>query len=350
MVPASKLILRIMNISNKRPSSVFMSLGVVVALGALAVGGWRVMNGPPEGPAVAAVAPVVAPEAARGRAVTHAQGTTVVPEDPRRVVVFDLVALDILQALGVEVAGVAGDQFPHHLAPYADARYARMGSLFEPDYEAIHAAKPDLIVTGGRSSAKYARLSRLAPTVDLPMSGANYVDTVVANTHLLAGIFGKEEKARELVAALRQSIAALKETTATRGRGLVVLVTGGRLSAYGPGSRFGLIHGDFGVPVAAEGLNASLHGEVIGAEFIREKNPDWLFVIDRDAAMGQQGGARQVLDNELVKQTTAWKQGQVVYLDPMNAYLIGGGLQAVKRLRDQVADAYAAQAGRVSGP
>ncbi|MCE9667723.1 siderophore ABC transporter substrate-binding protein [Myxococcus stipitatus] len=331
-----------MNTFNKRPSSVFMSLGVVVALGALAVGGWRVMNGPAEGPAV--------PAAARGRAVTHAQGTTVVPEAPRRVVVFDLVALDILQALGVEVAGVAGDQFPHHLAPDADAKYPRMGSLFEPDYEAIHAAKPDLIVTGGRSSAKYAQLSRLAPTVDLPMSGANYVDTVVANTQLLAGIFGKEEKARELVTALRQSISALKETTSTRGRGLVVLVTGGRLSAYGPGSRFGLIHGDFGVPVAAEGLNASLHGEVIGSEFIREKNPDWLFVIDRDAAMGQQGGARQVIDNELVRQTTAWKKGQVVYLDPMNAYLIGGGLQAVKNLRDQVADAYAAQAGRVSGP
>ncbi|MCP3142627.1 siderophore ABC transporter substrate-binding protein [Pyxidicoccus xibeiensis] len=283
------------------------------------------------------------PAAAEGRTVSHAQGTTVVPLNPRRVIAFDLVALDILQALEVDVLGVAGDQFPEHLARYRDAKYLRMGTLFEPDYEAIHAARPDLIITGGRSSAKYANLSRLAPTVDLPMSGKDYLATVVANTELLAGIFGKEAKAQALVAELRQSIATLKETTAGRGRGLVVLVTGGRMSAYGPGSRFGVIHDDFGIPVAAEGLNPSLHGEVIGSEFIREKNPDWLFVIDRDAAMGQPGGggARQVLDNELVHQTSAWQKGQVVYLDPGTSYLAGGGIQAVRHMRDQVASAYA---------
>ncbi|WP_338864127.1 siderophore ABC transporter substrate-binding protein [Myxococcus stipitatus] len=289
-------------------------------------------------------APVADAPTAKGRTVRHAQGSTVVPLHPQRVVVFDLVALDILQALGVEVFAVAGDQFPGHLAAFADPKYPRMGTLFEPNYEALHAAHPDLIITGGRSSAKYANLSRIAPTVDLPMGGVDYLDTVVANTELLAGIFGKEEKARALVTDLRASIAKLKETAASRGTGLVVLVTGGRISAYGPGSRFGLIHGDFGVPVAAAGLSASLHGEVIGSEFIREKNPDWLFVIDRDAGMGQSGGARQVLDNELVHQTAAWKKGQVVYLDPMNAYLIGGGIQAVDRLRGQVAEFYAAKA------
>ncbi|WP_342382071.1 siderophore ABC transporter substrate-binding protein [Myxococcus stipitatus] len=294
---------------------------------------------PASGAAPAAEAP-----SEKGRTVKHAQGTSVVPLHPQRVVVFDLVALDILQALGVEVFAVAGDQFPGHLAPFGDAKYPRMGTLFEPNYEALHSARPDLIITGGRSSAKYANLSRIAPTVDLPMGGVNYLDTVVANTELLATLFGREEKARVLVTELRASIAKLKETTTSRGTGLVVLVTGGRISAYGPGSRFGVIHGDFGVPVAAAGLSASLHGEVIGSEFIREKNPDWLFVIDRDAGMGQSGGARQVLDNELVHQTTAWKKGQVVYLDPMNAYLIGGGIQAVDRLRGQVAEFYASKA------
>nr|WP_217443334.1 siderophore ABC transporter substrate-binding protein [Myxococcus sp. CA051A] len=328
---------------DRRPFPLFAILGVVAVVAAVAIA-VKLQSGSSSesAPAPAAQAPAV-PEA-QGRTFKHGQGTTVVPLNPQRVVVFDLVALDILQALEVNVLGVAGDQFPHHLAPFADAKYLRMGTLFEPDYEAIHAAKPDLIITGGRSSAKYASLSKIAPTVDLPMGGVNYIDTVVANTELLASIFGKEEKARALVAQLRESIAKLKETTAGRGKGLVVLVTGGRISAYGPGSRFGVIHGDFGVPVAAEGLSASLHGEVIGSEFIREKNPDWLFVIDRDAGMGQQGGAQKVLDNELVQQTTAWKSGQVVYLDPLTTYLIGGGIQAVNALRSQIADAYAARA------
>ncbi|MCP3098813.1 siderophore ABC transporter substrate-binding protein [Myxococcus sp. K15C18031901] len=337
-----------MSTPDRRPSSSpVVILAVVALLGGAGAVTW-LLRGDVPAPSAPAAAP--SSQAAEGHRVTHAQGTTVVPRNPQRVVVFDLAALDILQALGVDVLGVAGDQFPLHLAPFGDAKYRRMGTLFEPDYEALHAARPDLIITGGRSSAKYANLSQLAPTVDLPMGGANYLDTVVANTELLAGIFGKEEKARELVSALRQAVASLKETAATRGKGLVVLVTGGRISAYGPGSRFGILHGDFGVPVAVDGLTASLHGEVISSEFLREKNPDWLFVIDRDAGMGQQGGAQQVLGNELVRQTTAWQKGQVVYLDPMNAYLIGGGIQAVKHLRDQVAAAYAAPPRQVAGP
>ncbi|NOJ83263.1 siderophore ABC transporter substrate-binding protein [Myxococcus xanthus] len=324
-----------MSPSNRRSLPLFALLSVVVVPAVLWVG---VRFQRPDATASTPAAAAVAPE---GRPVTHGQGTTVVPLKPRRVVVFDLVALDILQALEVDVHGVAGDMFPQHLTRFRDAKYPRMGTLFEPDYEALQAAKPDLIITGGRSSAKYSNLSRIAPTIDVPMSGKDFIASVIANTEMLASVFGKEEKARGLIEDLRKSVADLQQVTATRGKGLVVLVTGGRMSAYGPGSRFGVIHGDFGVPEAAEGLRTSLHGESISAEFIREKNPDWLFVIDRDAATGQkEGNARQVLDNELVRQTTAWQKNQVVYLDPGVTYLTGGGIQSVKQLRDQVASAY----------
>jgi iron complex transport system substrate-binding protein len=48
-----------------------------------------------------------------------------------------------------------------------------------------------------------------------------------------------------------------------------------------------------------------------------------------------------VLDNELVAQTTAWRNGQVVYLDPVNWYLVGGGLTALQASVDQIAKAVA---------
>jgi iron complex transport system substrate-binding protein len=112
------------------------------------------------------------------------------------------------------------------------------------------------------------------------------------------------------------------------------------MSAYGPGSRFGAIHSDFGVPTAAEGLDTSRHGEAIGSEFIRERNPDWLFVIDRDAAIGQGDAARRLLDNPLVRQTNAWKQNQVVYLDPVAWYVVGSGIQSTQAMVDEIARAY----------
>ncbi|WP_199746817.1 siderophore ABC transporter substrate-binding protein [Corallococcus sp. AB049A] len=310
-------------------------IAILIGVAVIALFGWRASRAP-------APAPVPEASAAAGRSIPHAQGSTVVVEHPKQVVVFDLAALDTLDALGVDVQGVAGDYFPGQLAKYADAKkYPRFGTLFEPDYEALHAARPDLVITGGRSSARYSKLSAMVPTIDQVTDDAHFLDTVVANTWRLATVFGKEEQARAQVEALHQGIATLKGTTASRGKGLIVLTSGGRMSAYGPGSRFGVLHDAFGIPPAAPSLKASLHGEAVGSEFILETHPDWLFVIDRDAAIGEGGGAQRLLDNELVHQTAAWKQGQVVYLEPANTYLIGGGIQSLRRLMEQLSDVYA---------
>src|SRR5690606_15995897 len=110
---------------------------------------------------------------------------------------------------------------------------------------------------------------------------------------------------------LDDAIGDLKQASKDAGRVLVVLTTGGRMSAHGPGGRFGIIYGDFGCTPAREGLETSTHGQAISNEFIMETNPDWLFVLDRDAAIGQEGrSAAQLLDNELVGQTTAWQKEQ----------------------------------------
>ncbi|MEI7377369.1 siderophore ABC transporter substrate-binding protein [Dickeya chrysanthemi] len=292
------------------------------------------------GPANAAYDANVQATPSQQRSVTHAQGHTVVPFNPQRVAVFDIGALDTLDALGVKVMGVAGRTFPSYLSHYADSRYLLMGTLFEPDYEAINAARPDLIITGLRSSSKFKPLSNMAPTIDMPTDDAHPVQTTLANTQLLASIFGREARAAELTTEIKQAMENLRARTVNGGKGLIILVSGGKMSAYGPGSRFGVLHGDFGVPPAAPHLTVSLHGEAIGSEFILKTNPDWLFVIDRDVAIGQTGAARQVLDNPLVRQTTAWKQDQVMYLDPGVWYLGGGGIQALRQMIKQIDEGY----------
>ena len=100
---------------------------------------------------------------------------------------------------------------------------------------------------------------------------------------------------------------------------------------------------EMGFTPAVTGTDTGTHGQAISHEFIMETNPDWLFVVDRDAAIGQEGqSAQQFLDNPLVRGTTAWERGQVVYLDPMAWYLVGGGVQA---LRTGIAQLSAALAG-----
>lgn len=314
---------------------------------------------------------------AGGMAVTHASGTTMVPANPRTVVVFDPSALDALDALGGEVAGVSSGRFPAHLVRYSGDAYPKVGTLFEPDMEAIAGMRPDLIIVGARSSQQYEPLSRMALTLDLSIDRGEYIESTIHNTELLGSIFGKDREAAEAVQQLRASVAALRERTAGAGRGLVLLTTGGRMSAFGAeeGSRFGFVYGAFGVAPAVQEVRRDTHGNSVSAEFIREVNPDWLFVIDRDDAIGRlnaggrqatdaapqaavrrggRGGtdgaasggtggatergvsARQTLDNPLIAETTAWKRGQVVYLDPLSWYIVGGGIQTVRQMAEEI--------------
>lgn len=272
--------------------------------------------------------------------ITHAQGTTHVPTAPRTIVVFDVATLDTLDHWGVAAAGVPTGRYPAYLARYDSGEITRVGTLFEPDYEAVNALRPDLIIVAGRSAAKYAELSRIAPTVDLTVDQNDYVASSLRNIATLGLIFDKQEEAARDTAEIRRKIAALRVWTATAGDALVVLTTGGRMSAYGPGSRFGVLHSEFGFAPARPNLEVSNHGEGVNAEFVLETDPDWLMVVDRDAATAQGSvAARQVMNNELIARTKAARNGRVVYLDPMSWYIVTGGVRSLETIVDQLSEA-----------
>lgn len=272
--------------------------------------------------------------------VTHAQGETVLPGTPANVATFDFATIDTLDALGVEIKGVPASNLPEYLAKYGADSYARIGTIFEPDYEAVNALAPDLVIVAGRSSAALPELAEIAPTIDLSNDWASFEASIKDNSRKLGEIFGKQAEVEALIAALDEKIAAVKDDAADAGTGLIVLTSGAEVTAYGAGSRFGWIHDTLGVTPAIADVEAATHGDAISFEFILETNPDWLFVIDRDAATGE-GAAAAILDNELVAQTNAWKNGNVVYIDPVRSYIVNGGLPAFTYLVDQVGAALA---------
>ncbi len=62
-----------------------------------------------------------------------------------------------------------------------------------------------------------------------------------------------------------------KQAEASANNALVVLVNEGQLSAYGKGSRFGLIHDTFGFKAADDKIEASTHGQSVSYEYVLEK-------------------------------------------------------------------------------
>jgi iron complex transport system substrate-binding protein len=281
----------------------------------------------------------VEPEAASTETITvaHAQGETEVPVNPQTVITFDMGVLDTLDTLGVEVAGLPKSNVPEFLSEYDTDGYVNAGTLFEPDYEAVNAAQPDLIIVAGRSAAAYPELEKIAATIDLSTDATDYLGSFTENTTILGEIFEKEAEVADALTDIEESIERVTQITADAGTGLIVLTSGGEVTAYGPGSRFGMLHDVLGVTPAVEDVEAATHGEAVSFEFIREANPDWMFVVDRDAATGEQSAAaEQVLDNELVAATTAWQTDQVVYLDPVRWYIVGSGLSTVQEMIGQI--------------
>lgn len=313
--------------------SVFMALSCAFALAAC---------GGQDGSASVQAGSAAAEVPAGSVKVQTAHGEAVVPQNPERVAVYDLGAVDTLSKLGVKIgASVDAQRLAYLDAPLKDA--VKAGTLFEPNYEALNAYNPQLIVIGSRMAKDKVsdELAKLAPTIDMTAQTDNMKESAKARIDAYGRIFGKQAEADALKAEIDKTFTDAKAAAQGKGKGLVILVNAGKLSAFGPDSRLGgWIHRDIGVPAADEAIKEGSHGQPVSFEYIKEKNPDWLFVLDRSAAIGEEGqAAREVLNNPLVAQSTAWKKGQVVYLPP-ETYLAAGGAQELLNAGNLLKDAF----------
>ncbi len=273
--------------------------------------------------------------------VKHFLGETPVPKNPEKIVVFDYGTLDTLDKLGIEVAALPKDTLPEYLKKYEDEKYVHAGGLKEPDFEAIHEIQPDLIIISSRQVDLYEDFQEIAPTIYLGVDTTRYMESFKENAAIVGEIFGKEKEIESELAAIDEDIQALNEKAKKSGKNaLVILANDGKISAFGPSSRFGVIHDEFGVKPADEGIEVSQHGQNISNEYIVEIDPEYLFVIDRGAVVeGGESSAKQVVENELIKGTKAYKEGNIVYLDPNYWYLSGGGLISTSEMVKSIDEA-----------
>lgn len=258
---------------------------------------------------------------------------------PDRIAVFDVAALDTLDALGVSVAGVVSPWFVNYVSDTAEGAES-VGTLFEPDFEAIAAGGYDLLIAGGRSSGVVPDLAEIAPTIDMTI----WEDTVgqgLARLDTYGVIFGKQDEAAALLAAFEENLEAAKTAMADEGNAMIVMTNGPSVSAYGANGRFGWLHTALEIPEAVEAVEEATHGEAISFEFIRDANPDVLIVIDRAAAIGQESdAAAMTLDNALVHETAAWANDKVIYLNSANVYITSGGIQSMTQIVNQFATTF----------
>lgn len=268
--------------------------------------------------------------------IKHELGSTDVVKDPKKIVVFDFGTLDTLDELGIEVAGLPKEIIPAYLKKYKADQYTNVGSLKEPNFEAISELAPDVILISGRQADLYKEFSKIAPTIYMGIDTQDYMPSFKHNVTTLGELFGKEDEAATALKEIDQQIAAVKADAKQAPESLVLIAGDKSMSAYGPGSRFGLIYDALGLTAVDTTLDQAVHGQDVSYEYIVKKNPGILFVIDRGEAIGEGASAKQAIDNDLLKNVDAVKTNKVVYLSGDVWYLSGGGIQSIEKMIEEV--------------
>lgn len=257
-----------------------------------------------------------------------------VPYNPKRIAILDLASLDIIDELGVgdRVVGMASTSIDY-LEKYSnDASIKNLGTIKEADLEAVMECEPDIIFIGGRLSKSYDALSEIAPVVYLATdTNEGLVNSVSKNAKTIASIFGMEDKVDSLMSDFGARIDAIKKISSGK-TALVGMTTSGSFNLLGNDGRCSLIGVEAGFNNLTAVGSTSTHGNESSFETVVQQNPDYIFVMDRDSAISTAGAktAKEIVENELVKTTDAYKNNHIIYLEHSNVwYTAEGGIQAL---------------------
>ena len=230
-----------------------------------------------------------------------------VPFDPQCIAILDLASLDILDELGIgdRVVGTASTSLDYLQSYVTNDSIANLGNIKEADMEAVMACEPDIIFISGRLSKAYDALCEIAPVVFLATDAEKgVVESTRENALTIASIFGLEDRVESLMADFDSRIDALKAFAEGK-TAIVGMTTSGSFNVLGNDGRCSIIGKEIGfenIGVDAN-IDTSTHGNEASFEFIVDKNPDYIFAMDRDAAIGTDSAqlAQEILENELVE-------------------------------------------------
>ena len=282
------------------------------------------------------------------RTVSTNQGEVEVPAEPVRVAALDNTSFATLKAMGVEPVAVPKELLP--ATGYedwaADEAIADVGTHREPDFEALNAAEPDLIVGGYRFADHYDELTRIAPTIDVAPSAdaeGGFVQGLETQTRTLGEVLGATDVAQQLVDALQAAEQEAADATGTETVFLASL-TGGHVD-NGTSRLAPLLEPlELQNVLPTQDEATAVHNDSgLAPETIAQLNPDWMILMDRDAAVGTEGApaAQQVVAGQQAwAQTTFVKEDQIVYL-PSDFY-VTEGIQTYTAVYEQIADAFSA--------
>lgn len=260
--------------------------------------------------------------------ITDYYGAVTVPVNPKNVVALDNRTFETLADWGIELAAVPKGVMPGDSVYVTDENVLDIGNHSEPNLEIIAAVEPELVIVGQRFVKYYEEIKELVPNAvvidlnfDVTESGESLVNGLKNSTTILGKIFDKNTEAEKLNADFDAAIADAKAAYNGTDTVMSVVVSGGDIGFSAPktGRVWGPMYELFGWKAALEvdGSTSDHQGDDISIEAIAQSNPDWIFVLDRDAAISTLTDAvpaQDVIDNSpALQETTAVVNNHIIY-------------------------------------
>ena len=290
--------------------------------------------------------------------ITDIHGSVLVPKNPKNVVALDNRTFETLSDWGIELAAAPKTIMPADI-PYAkDDSVLDIGNHREPNLEIIAAVDPDLVIIGQRFASFYDDIKEIVPNaavIDLNFdvsetansAGDNLVNGLKDSTLALGQIFDKNQEAENMIAELDEAIDNAKAAYNGKERVLSVIVSGGNIgfSAPGSGRVWGPMYEIFGwIPALEIEKSSSDHqGDEISVEAIAQSNPDWIFVLDRDAGVSSTSEAvpaQDIIDNSPALKNTKAVTNKNIFYAPNDTYT-NESIQTYIELFNKLADTLA---------
>jgi len=288
--------------------------------------------------------------------ITDNHGTVTVPTSATSVVATDNRVFQTLDEWGIELSAAAVSLMDPERSYTTDDSIVDLGNHIEPDLESLVAVQPDVVINGQRFASYYEDITGLVPdaaVVELdPRDGEDFAAELKRQTEVLGQIFGHEEDAQALIDAFDASIERVKAAYDSEQTVMSVITSGSDINYSAPsvGRTLGPVFDILGLTPSIEAPEDSSGvdtGDDISVEAIADSNPDWILVMDRDAAVSANSGenytpANELLaDSEALKNVTAVKDGNIVYM-PQYTYL-NEGIQTYTTFFNSIADAMEGQ-------
>lgn len=276
--------------------------------------------------------------------ISHFNGISQVKKNPKKLVVLDYSALDNMLAMDISNVEIATSS--KYIPRYIDTskfNITDVGNLKEPDLEAIYNFKPDLIIINGRQLKYYDNLSKIAPTINTRApNDLEYKESLFHSINLIGKLFEKEDVAMKLCLDIDYRVNRINSMKNINDKGMILFIVGNKMFVVGKNSMMGGLPYDYcklnSIVTESTKKKTGPYSDEISFEYIKEKNPDYILVVNKDAALRLDSAKNKsfLMSNPLLQDVTAIKNNRVEFVNSEVWYLAGGGYTSSNIMMDEI--------------